>query len=931
MPNAVPGSRDAPRTVPCAAPCGAVPRPYYAGEPLRDGTRPLAKVPMRTDQAQPVRLSDYRVPDHLIDTVTLDVHLARHATRVRSTLSVRPNPERLGGPLVLDGDELVLVGAILDGQALSPDAYTATPERFTLASPPAAPFTLELETELDPAANSKLMGLYRSGSAYCTQCEAEGFRRITYFLDRPDVLSVYTVRVEAERDDAPVLLANGNPLEAGPMDGTSRHYVVWHDPHPKPCYLFALVAGNLGVVTDDFTTASGRRVALGIYVEPGREDRTAYAMDALKRSMRWDEEVFGREYDLDVFNIVAVSDFNMGAMENKGLNVFNDKYVLALPRTATDGDYAGIETVIAHEYFHNWTGNRITCRDWFQLCLKEGLTVFRDHEFSADMRSRPVRRIADVRALRASQFPEDAGPLAHNVRPDAYREINNFYTATIYEKGSEVIRMLKVLIGDDAFRSGMDLYFTRCDGTATTIEVFLECFASASGQDLGRFARWYHQAGTPEVTVEAGYEDGASDEGGTFALTLRQGCPPTPGQDTKAPFVIPVAFGLLDADGAALEPRSADLTAVEAARGVIVLAEAARTIRFTGLAGRPVPSLLRGFSAPVRLKAELSDDDLTVLVAHDHDSFNRWQASQTLAIRLLTRSTRAIRDGGEPLFDPGYAAALGRLLDAGLSDPAFTAQCLALPSESDLANDLGRDVDPDAIHRARDALRAALGASLGGRLRALYDALAEDGPYSPAAGPAGRRALRNAALDLLAAGDRARGVALAEAQFERGANMTDVAAALAVLARVPGLPRDRALARFYDLFADDALVIDKWFALQAVQPDGDVLDRVRALMGHPAFSMKNPNRVRALIGSFAAGNPTRFNAADGSGFTFVADAVLALDRLNAQVAARLLSSFRSWRCLEDGRRARAAAALRRVATSPGLSVDVADIATRSLA
>ena len=675
---------------------------------------------MRTDQAQPVRLSDYRVPDYLIDIVTLDVHLARHATRVRSRLVIRPNPEAPAGrPLLLDGDELVLVNAALDGIPLPPERFTATAERFALPSPPAAPFTLELETELDPAANSKLMGLYRSGSAYCTQCEAEGFRRITYFLDRPDVLSVYTVRVEAERDDAPVLLANGNPVEAGPVPGTGRHYAVWHDPHPKPCYLFALVAGDLGVVTDTFVTASGRRVALGIYVEPGREDRTGYAMDALKRSMRWDEAVFGREYDLDVFNIVAVSDFNMGAMENKGLNVFNDKYVLALPRTATDGDYAGIETVIAHEYFHNWTGNRITCRDWFQLCLKEGLTVFRDHEFSADMRSRPVRRIADVRALRASQFPEDAGPLAHNVRPDAYREINNFYTATIYEKGAEVIRMLKVLIGDDAFRAGMDLYFQRCDGTATTIEVFLECFATASDRDLAQFARWYHQAGTPEVAVEADFNGRA----GTFTLTLRQTCPPTPGQDTKAPFVVPVAFGLLSAAGDAVTPRSADLTAEEAARGVIVLTGTSRTIRFTGLADRPVPSLLRGFSAPVRLKAELSDDDLAVLVAHDGDSFNRWQASQTLATRLLTRSTRAIRDGGQPLFDPAYAAALGHLLVGGEADPAFTAQCLMLPGEADLANDIGRDVDPDAIHAARDALRAALGRTLGDRApRPLRDA-----------------------------------------------------------------------------------------------------------------------------------------------------------------------------------------------------------------
>ena len=882
---------------------------------------------MRTDQAQPVRLSDYRVPDYLIDTVGIDVRLSRYATRVRSKLVIRPNPQgRPQTPLVLDGDELSLCGAWLDGAPLASEAHLVTPERFTLFAPPTRAFTLDLETELDPTGNLKLMGLYRSGSAYCTQCEAEGFRRITYFLDRPDVLSVYTVRVEAERVDAPVLLSNGNLIESGPIEGTSMHYAVWHDPHPKPCYLFALVGGDLEAIHDTFVTASGRDVAIGIYVEPGKQDRATYAMDALKRSMRWDEEVFGREYDLDVFNIVAVSDFNMGAMENKGLNVFNDKYVLATPRTATDADYAGIETVIAHEYFHNWTGNRITCRDWFQLCLKEGLTVYRDHEFSADMRSRPVRRIADVRALRASQFPEDAGPLAHNVRPNEYREINNFYTATIYEKGSEVIRMLRVLLGDDGFRRGMDLYFERCDGTATTIEVFLQCFAIVSGRDLTQFARWYHQSGTPEVKVVATYDG----EAGCLMVDFAQTCRPTPDQNRKEPFVIPVVFGMLSAEGREIEAVSADLTPEEANRGIIFLSEPSRRLAFRDLKSRPVLSLLRGFSAPIRLEADMSEADLLTLVAYDTDSFNKWQASQTLAIRLLSRSTTAIRRAQPVLIEASYAEAIRHLLKAGSSDPSFAAQALALPSESDMAREIARDVDPDAIHVAREALRANLGVALGGELRELYERLADHGPYSPAAPAAGRRALRNTALDLFAAGDRTLGIELALAQFGRATNMTDMMAALIVLARTPGAARDEALASFYGTFADNALVIDKWFMLQAVQPDADVLDTIKRLMAHPAFSITNPNRVRALIGSFANANPTRFNAADGSGFAFVTDAVIELDRINAQVAARLLASFKSWRTLEPGRCEQARAALESVSKVERLSPDVADIATRCL-
>ncbi|MGE5370341.1 MAG: aminopeptidase N, partial [Chloroflexota bacterium] len=562
---------------------------------------------MRHPANVPVRLADYRPADFLITTVSLDFSLDRTATTVVAKLTLRRNPKGApGAPLALDGDELTLVGVSLDGRALGPQDYEATPDRLTLAAVPDGPFTLEIETRVDPTANTQLSGLYRSGSAYCTQCEAEGFRRITYFLDRPDVLSVFTTRIEAEESEAPVLLANGNPVEAGKIPGTSRHYAIWHDPFPKPSYLFALVGGDLGVLRDSFKTMSGRDIALAIYVEHGKQPRAEYAMDALKRSMRWDEEKFGREYDLDVFNIVAVSDFNMGAMENKGLNIFNDKYVLASPETATDADYAGIEAVVAHEYFHNWTGNRITCRDWFQLCLKEGLTVFRDQEFSADMRSRAVERISDVRGLRLVQFPEDAGPLAHPVRPNLYHEINNFYTSTVYEKGAELVRMLRTLIGAENFRRGMDIYFERFDGTAATVEDFLSCFAEASGRDLSHFALWYSQSGTPILSSEGAYDADAK----TFALTLRQETLPTPGQPDKKPVVIPVALALFGENGEKLDLVSRDARGDELTRGLFELSDAERRITFENVPSRPIVSLLRGFSAPVRLEPAPTSADL---------------------------------------------------------------------------------------------------------------------------------------------------------------------------------------------------------------------------------------------------------------------------------------------------------------------------------
>jgi aminopeptidase N len=880
---------------------------------------------MRTEQGRPVRLVDYRPPDWLVDSVDLDVALHPTRTRVRARLALRPNPQAgAPAPVILDGDEIEPVAVRIDGEEVSPEAFIATADGLTITQPPPRPFELEIETFLDPSANTKLMGLYRSGGTYCTQCEAEGFRRITYFPDRPDVMAVYTTRIEADRAEAPVLLANGNLVAAGEIEGTRRHFAVWHDPHPKPCYLFALVGGRLDMREDSFTTMSGREVALRIYVELGKEERAAYAMEALKRAMRWDEEAFGREYDLDVFMIVAVSDFNMGAMENKGLNVFNDKYILASPETATDADYAAIEAVIAHEYFHNWTGNRITCRDWFQLCLKEGLTVFRDQEFSSDMRSRTVRRIADVRMLRSHQFAEDAGPLAHPVRPEIYREINNFYTATVYEKGAEVVRMLKTLLGQQPFRAGMDLYFARHDGRAATVEDFIGCFADAASVELRQFMLWYSQAGTPELVVTTRHDPHAH----TFSLEIAQVVPPTPGQPIKTPMVVPLAFGLVGPDGCDLPLVLSDGCTL--ANGVLTLTKAAETFVFTGAAVRPALSLNRGFSSPVKVSSDLSDDELRFLAARDGDSFNRWQAVQTLASALLIDNVGAACAGRPLRQDAGLLDALAAILADTRLEPAFVAQALSMPSEGDTARDLMRDVDPDAIFLARQALRYAIGVALGPALLSTYLGLHDGGPYSPDAASAGRRALRNVCLDLIAARGDAEGIALAVQQYRAADNMTDRMAALSTLSLYETPERQDALDDFCRRYQFDPLVIDKWFALQAMIPEAETLARVRELAAHPAFSLANPNRVRALIGTFAQANQTQFNRADGAGYAFIADTVLALDGRNPQVAARLMTAFRSWRALEPVRRKRAEAELQRVAAAPALSRDLKDIVDRSL-
>jgi aminopeptidase N len=880
---------------------------------------------MKTDTPRPILLKDYRPPSYLIDSVNLDVVLDKARTRVRSRLKVRPNPSVVKpGPLRLDGELLELESIKVDGRELTRRDYALAEKELIIAAPPREAFELDTVTLCNPDANKALTGLYMSRGIYCTQCEAQGFRRIAYFIDRPDVLAAYTVRLEGDREEAPVLLANGNLLERGTLDGGARHYAVWRDPHPKPSYLFALVGGNLASIASDFTTASGRRVDLRIYVEPGKEGRCAWAMDCLKRSMTWDEERFGREYDLDVFNIVAVSDFNMGAMENKGLNIFNDALVLATPETATDAAFRDIERVIAHEYFHNWTGNRITCRDWFQLCLKEGLTVFRDQEFGADMRSAAEQRIAEVRNLKARQFPEDAGPLAHPVRPSRYIEINNFYTATVYDKGAELVRMLQTLLGRDGFRKGMDLYFERHDGQAATVEDFVACFADTSGRDLAQFMTWYSQAGTPEVACALKYDARTR----TAELTLSQNQAPTPGEPKKKPLHVPIKLGLVDGQG-----RDMDLTLVTGERipdGLIELRKKSERLRFRDIPSPPVASLLRQFSAPVNLTIARSDSELAFLMARDSELFNRWQAAQDYAARVLTGAVAARAAKARPPSPKAFIEALAVTLADREVAPGYLAQFLTLPTENDLARIIGRNIDPLAIHRARKALRKAVATRLYEPLADIYRRMETPGPYSPAAEPAGRRALRNVALGYLASRGKPEDVARAATHFAESRNLTDETAALAILSEIDAPERVAALARFYERWKGDHLVIDSWFAYQAASPLPGALATVKRLTRHPLFSIKNPNKVRALIGTFAVANAVNFNRPDGKGYGFVADRVLELDAFNPQIAARMLSTFRGWRMLEPVRGAAARAALQRVAAAKPLSNDVFEIVSKML-
>ena len=888
---------------------------------------PDANDPAAVAAPRATRLADYRPPAFLIDRVALDFTLDPHATIVRSRLSLRRNPAAdagadRGAPLRLDGAGQPIRAIAIDGVALGPNRWHRDGEDLVIAEAPESG-TLTIETETDPGANTALSGLYLSNGAFFTQCEAEGFRRITYFPDRPDVMARFSVTITADARACPVLLSNGNPGAVETLsDG--RHRVTWTDPHPKPCYLFALVAGDLVARRDSFTTRSGRQVALAIWVRPGDEDRCDHAMRALRQAMAWDEARFGLEYDLDVFNIAAVSDFNMGAMENKGLNVFNTKYVLAKPATATDADYQGISAVIAHEYFHNWTGNRVTCRDWFQLSLKEGLTVYRDQEFTMDQGSAAVKRIADVRALRAAQFREDAGPLAHPVQPDQYESIDNFYTATIYSKGAEVIRMMATIIGRDAFRRGMDLYFARHDNQAVTIEDFVAAMEAASGVDLSRFRRWYHQAGTPELALEDDYDP----ETRRYRLTIRQHTAPTPGQPDKAPLVIPLALGLLDADGTELPLHREGADAPAAGTGMLLLREATERFVFTDVPVPPVPSLLRGFSAPVKL-APLAPARLRVLAAHDPDPFVRWDSGQHYAGLRLLGMARAWRAGDRLELDPGVIDAAVAVLGGADADPAFAAEALSLPTEATLA-DQQAIVDPDALHAAREAARSAIGRALHAELAAAYARLADPGPYRIDAGAIGRRSLRNTCLAYLVAAGDPGAVGLAKAQFDRGANMTDVLAALAILADVAGPEREAALAAFHARWREDALVLDKWFAIQAGATLPETLAQVRALARHADFDLRNPNRVRALVGSFAAANQVRFHDPAGGGYAFLADTILALDPLNPQVAARLVAPLGQWRRMAADRQGLMRAALQRIAAAPDLSRNTRELVGRSL-
>lgn len=859
---------------------------------------------MKTTTPQPIHLSDYTPSDYLVDTIELDVHLDPENTLVNSKLKIRRNPitlksgtSRAQPALQLDGEDLHLNFVLLSGKKLPRNQYKLTKTGLKILRPPQKPFTLEISVSLNPSANKSLSGLYLSRDIYCSQCEAEGFRRITYSLDRPDILSVYTTRIEAKSKQTPVLLSNGNLVKKGRMKGTGRHFVIWHDPHPKPSYLFAIVGGKLELVKDKFVTSSGRDVELCIYVEPGKKDRCNWAMQSLKKSMRWDEKRFGREYDLNRFMIVAVSDFNMGAMENKGLNIFNDKLVLARPDTATDSDYVAIESVIAHEYFHNWTGNRITCRDWFQLCLKEGLTVFRDQEFSADIRSRTVQRIQDVRMLKAHQFPEDAGPLAHPVRPSSFIEINNFYTATVYEKGAELCRMLYVLAGKTGFRKGMDLYFDRHDGEAAKVEDFLTAIADANQIDLNQFMNWYEQAGTPELVCDFRYQPRRQ----TAELTVNQITRRIRGQKNNKPLLIPLKIGLLAEDGRELELRlTSDKIVTD---GLLTITKRRQTFEFTNVPTKPRISILRDFSAPVNITLPQSERDIEFLARNDTNLFNRWQAIQSYAIETLIQITNSIKSGKHSARGSRFVTSLGGILSQRGKElePAYRAECLKLPSETDIAREMKKNIDPDAIHKARQRLLNMISRDLSQSLLKVYKENQVKGRYSPSANAVGKRSYRNTALYLLAQRQSPADIKRVYRHYNEAGNMTDRIAALTILANLNFPEREEVLADFYQYWKDDHLVIDKWFAIQATSALPDTLEQVQELMTHPLFSLNNPNKVRALIGSFAQANPVNFNRADGKGYELVANTVLNIDRFNPQVAARLANCFRSWRILEPRR------------------------------
>lgn len=880
---------------------------------------------MKESSPAAIHLEDYKVPPFLIDRTDLRFELRDDVTIVSGKLQCRRNPdsEENTNVLRLDGESLELISVAVNGEPLSEAAYTLNETSLTLHAP-ADVFVVDTKVAIHPERNTALEGLYRSSGNFCTQCEAQGFRKITYYLDRPDVMAVFSTTIIADEKNYPVLLSNGNLVQKQQrQDG--RHLAKWEDPFPKPSYLFALVAGDLAVREDHFRTRSGREVTLQIFTEQHNLDRTAHAMASLKKAMRWDEEAYGREYDLDIYMIVSVDDFNMGAMENKGLNIFNSKLVLARPDTATDTDYVNIEAVIAHEYFHNWTGNRITCRDWFQLSLKEGLTVFRDQSFTADMTSEPVKRIDDVRALRSHQFLEDESPMAHPVRPSSYIEINNFYTLTVYEKGAEVVRMYQTLLGREGFRRGMDLYFERHDGQAVTTDDFRRAMEDANGVDLSQFQRWYEQAGTPEVTVKSAWDEVQ----GKLTLTIEQYCPPTPESSDKKPFLIPLKIGLVDSTGADMELHCENGKPT-ADPGVFQITQQQETLVFSHLKEKPVPSLFRHFSAPIKLKYDYSDEELAFLLAHDNDNFNRWDAGQQLYIRCLLSMVADLRRGTEATISPVLLKAVGHLLEERHnSDPALLAEALALPDEAYVGDQL-ETIDVDLIHDARTRLRKQLADTFTAQWEAIYTSFQTDGEYRIDATSMGRRRLKNLALDFLIAGDEDKYAEIAMQQYVSANNMTDSIAVLQVLKDSDSAVRKNILASFHERWKNDPLVLDKWFAIQATSARSDTLDVVKRLMSHPGFSMTNPNRVRALIGAFMQANPVGFHRRDGAGYHFSADMIMALDEVNPQIAARLAKVLSRWRRYDDQRQAAMRQALQRIAAKEPLSADVFEVVSNSL-
>ncbi|SDQ52437.1 aminopeptidase N [Pseudomonas sp. UC 17F4] len=885
---------------------------------------------MRTEQPQVIYLKDYQAPEYLIDETHLTFELFEDHSLVHAQLVMRRNPARGAGlpPLVLDGQQLELLSVALDDQALAAGDYQLDDSHLTV-QPKAATFTLDTSVKIHPERNTALEGLYKSGSMFCTQCEAEGFRKITYYLDRPDVMSKFTTTVIAEQHRYPVLLSNGNPVGTGPQED-GRHWATWEDPFMKPAYLFALVAGDLWCVEDKFTRQSGRDVTLRIYVEPENIDKCQHAMTSLKKSMRWDEEVYGREYDLDIFMIVAVNDFNMGAMENKGLNIFNSSCVLARAETATDAAHQRVEAVVAHEYFHNWSGNRVTCRDWFQLSLKEGFTVFRDSEFSADMNSRTVKRIEDVAYLRTHQFAEDAGPMAHAVRPDSFIEISNFYTLTVYEKGSEVVRMVRTLLGAEGFRKGSDLYFERHDGQAVTCDDFIKAMEDANGVDLTQFKRWYSQAGTPRLAVSEAYDSATQ----TYSLTFRQSCPATPDKVEKKPFVIPVELGLLDAQGNDIALRLQGEAAADGTSRVLSVTEAEQTFTFEGIAAKPLPSLLRGFSAPVKLSFPYDRDQLMFLMQHDSDGFNRWEAGQQLSVQVLQELIAQHQQGAKLMLDQRLVTALGTVLANEQLDQAMVAEMLSLPSEAYLT-EISEVADVDAIHAAREFARKQIAEQLFDALNARYQAnraLSRGTEYVAEAEHFARRSLQNIVLSYLMLSARPEVLAATLEQFDACDNMTERLTALAVLVNSPfETERAKALESFAEHFKDNPLVMDQWFSVQAASTLPGGLARVKALMQHPAFTMKNPNKVRALIGAFAGQNLVNFHAGDGSGYRFLADLVIELNALNPQIASRQLAPLTRWRKHDSARQALMKGELERILASGSLSSDVYEVVSKSLA